>query len=46
MRPRNAKVTIDERTRPWTRVLEIYSALMTVAQRKGLFTDNYIADID
>ena len=23
----------------------IYSALMTVAQRKGLFTDNYIADI-
>ena len=23
----------------------IYSALMAVAQRKGLFTDNYIADI-
>lgn len=23
----------------------IYSALMTVAQRKGLFTDNYIEDI-
>lgn len=23
----------------------IYSALMSVAQRKGIFTDNYIADI-